>query len=163
MEQSNPPKWAWNFLRLFCKQEYLDDIEGDLLQFYDRRVVEMGKSKADLQFIKDVFFLFRPGVIRSFFYTQNLKFSQMDILIHSLKVSVRNFNKYRGSFFINLLGLSTGLACVIFIFLWVQDELKIDQFHSKNDRLYQLLENVEQGGGMITRTTTAGPTSPALQ
>ncbi len=86
----------------------------------------------------------------------------MDLLQHSFKISFRNFNKYRSSFLINLLGLSTGLACVLFIFLWVQDELAIDQFHTKGDRLYQLMENVKQDGGIITRTTTSGPTSPAL-
>lgn len=86
----------------------------------------------------------------------------MDLLQHSFKISFRNFKKYRSSFLINLLGLSTGLACVLFIFLWVQDELAIDQFHANESRLYQLMENVDQSGGMITRTTTAGPTSPAL-
>ena len=159
-ERINPPKLPWSFLKWFCKPEYLPDIEGDLLQFYERRLGVHGKGKANWMFTRDVLFLFRPGMIRSINESQKLRI--MDLLIHSFKVSLRNFNKYRSSFLINLLGLSSGLACVILIFLWVQDELKMDQFHSKGDHLYQLLENVDQGGGMITRTTTAGPTSPAL-
>lgn len=159
-EQANPPKLSWNFLKWFCKPEYLQDIEGDLLQYYDRNVDVLGSRKANWMFTREVLLLFRPGMIRSIIEYQKLRI--MDLLLHSFKISFRNFRKYRSSFLINLFGLSTGLACVLFIFLWVQDELSVDQFHTKGHRIYQLLENVEQGGGVITRTTTAGPTSPGL-
>ncbi len=159
-QPTNPPKLPWAYLKWFCKSEYLPDVEGDLLEYYDRRVGELGRRKANWLFVKDVLLLFRPGMIRSISEYQKLRI--MDLLLHSFKVSLRNFKKYRSSFFINLLGLSSGLACVLFIFLWVQDELAVDKFHSKSNRLYQLLENVDQDGGMITRTTTAGLTSPGL-
>ena len=81
---------------------------------------------------------------------------------HNMLIAYRNSLRYKSSFFINLIGLSTGLACVILIFLWVNDELRIDQFHVHGDRLYQVLENVDQGTGMITRLSTSGPTAEAL-
>ena len=81
---------------------------------------------------------------------------------HNILIAYRNSRKYKSSFFINLIGLSTGLACVILIFLWVNDELRMDQFHAHGDRLYQVLENVDQGTGMITRYSTSGPTAEAL-
>ena len=73
---------------------------------------------------------------------------------HNLFIAYRNSLRYKSSFFINLIGLSTGLACVILIFIWVNDELRMDQFHAHGDRLYQVLENVDQGTGMITREST---------
>ncbi|HYI76288.1 MAG TPA: ABC transporter permease [Chryseolinea sp.] len=81
---------------------------------------------------------------------------------HNLLISYRNFLRFKSSFFINLIGLSTGLACVLLIFIWVNDELKMDQFHEYGDRLYQMMENVDQGGGIITRESTSGPTADAL-
>ncbi len=81
---------------------------------------------------------------------------------HNLLISYRNFLRFKSSFFINLIGLSTGLACVLLIFIWVNDELKMDQFHEHGDRLYQVMENVDQGGGVITRESTSGPTADAL-
>lgn len=81
---------------------------------------------------------------------------------HYLLISYRNFQRFRSSFLINLVGLSTGLACVLLIFLWVNDETSIDQFHEKGDRLYQVLENVDQGHGIITRFSTSGPMAEAL-
>ena len=84
------------------------------------------------------------------------------MLRHNLLISYRNFLRYKTTFFINLIGLSTGLACTLLIFLWVNDELSVDQFHKHDAQLYQVLENVDQGGGVITRMTTAGPTAEAM-
>ena len=81
---------------------------------------------------------------------------------HYLLIAYRNFLRFKSSFFINLIGLSSGLACVLLIFIWVNDELKMDQFHELGDRIYQFMENVDQGGGVITRESTAGPTAEAL-
>ncbi|MBA4056359.1 MAG: transporter permease, partial [Marivirga sp.] len=84
------------------------------------------------------------------------------MLTHNLLIAYRNFIKYKSSFFINLIGLSSGLACFLLIFLWVNDEVNKDQFLENSDRLFQVMENVDQGNGMITRITTAGPTAEAM-
>ena len=51
---------------------------------------------------------------------------------HNLLLSYRNFKRYKSSFFINLIGLSVGLASALLIFLWVNDELNVDKFHEKD-------------------------------
>ncbi len=51
------------------------------------------------------------------------------MLRHNLLLIYRNFKKFKGTFFINLVGLSTGLACVLLIYLWVNDEMSVDKFH----------------------------------
>ena len=86
----------------------------------------------------------------------------MDMLSHNLLVSYRSFKRNHTSFFINLTGLSTGLACTLLIYLWVTDELTMDQFHEKNDRLYQVMEHREQAGKLVTFQSTSGPTAKAL-
>lgn len=62
------------------------------------------------------------------------------MLDNLLKVAYRNFVK--GSMFsaINVIGLAIGLACAIFIFLYVADELSFDRFHSKADRIHRVIE-----------------------
>ena len=59
---------------------------------------------------------------------------------HNIKLAFRNFKKNRTSFLINLVGLSTGLACTLLIYLWVSDEVNVDKFHQKEDRLFQVLQ-----------------------
>lgn len=64
------------------------------------------------------------------------------MLRHNLVIFYRTFLNNKMSFFINLLGLSSGLTCVILISLWVNDELQVDQFHENNERLYQVMRSV---------------------
>ncbi len=158
--EEKAPALALALLRWFCKPEYHLDIEGDLLQMYQRRCEDHGHKIANRLFYKDVLLLFRPGIIRSFRHNQKLNY--MDLFQHNLKVSFRSFRRHTSSFLINLLGLSSGLACVLLIYLWISDELSMNQYHEHSDRLYQLLENVEQNGQIITRQTSAGPTAAAL-
>ena len=44
------------------------------------------------------------------------------MIIHNLLITYRGFLRNKASFIINLLGLSTALACAIFIFMWIKDE-----------------------------------------
>ncbi|MDX5435886.1 MAG: ABC transporter permease, partial [Pontibacter sp.] len=74
---------------------------------------------------------------------------------HSLLLMYRNFKRFKGTFFINLIGLSSGLACALLIFLWVKDELSVDRFHEPGDRLVQVLTNHHNAGGIVT--LEAGP------
>ncbi|MEM9329287.1 MAG: FtsX-like permease family protein [Bacteroidota bacterium] len=60
-------------------------------------------------------------------------------MLHFLKLTLRNFLRHRSSSIINLVGLTTGLTCAFFIYLWVQDEYAVDKFHEKDDRLYQVM------------------------
>ncbi len=78
------------------------------------------------------------------------------MLQHNLLIAFRNLQRHKGSFIINLLGLSTGLACAFLIFLWVQDELHFDRFHAHNNRLYQVMEVSTENGNTIVHEATQG-------
>lgn len=53
-----------------------------------------------------------------------------------LKTLLRDFLKSRAYSLINIVGLSIGMAAVILIMLWVQNELSMERFHEKADRIY---------------------------
>jgi ABC-type antimicrobial peptide transport system permease subunit len=57
-----------------------------------------------------------------------------------LKIAWRNLVKNKVHTFINIAGLSIGLACSLLILLWVQNELGIDAFHKNKSRLYNVYE-----------------------
>ncbi|MDN5214117.1 ABC transporter permease [Fulvivirgaceae bacterium BMA12] len=81
---------------------------------------------------------------------------------HNLLLTVRNFKKYKDSFIINLIGLTTGLACTMLIYLWVNDELGVDKFHTKDSRLYQIMEHQQYAEEIMTTNSTPGILSEAL-
>ena len=57
-----------------------------------------------------------------------------------LKTAWRNLIKNKAHTFINIAGLSVGLACSLLILLWVQNELSVDAYHKNGDRLYSVYE-----------------------
>jgi putative ABC transport system permease protein len=67
-----------------------------------------------------------------------------------LKFAWRNILKDRQYTFLNLIGLSTGLACSLLIYLWVNDELKVNRFHEKDGRIYQVMVNAQNSNGIET-------------
>lgn len=62
------------------------------------------------------------------------------MVAHNILIILRNINRFKSAFLINLLGLSTGLACALLIYLWVRDEVMIDKFHAAGDRLMKVME-----------------------
>ncbi len=84
------------------------------------------------------------------------------MLLHHLKLIFRNFKRYKSTFFINLIGLSTGLATALFIYLWVMDELSVDKFHQNEKQLYQVMVNRHSGTGIDTEFKTPAFLGEAL-
>lgn len=76
------------------------------------------------------------------------------MLKHTLLLSFRNFKRYKSTFFINIIGLSCGLACVLLIFLWINDELGFDKYHANDQRLYQVMINSKTEKGIETSKNT---------
>ena len=81
---------------------------------------------------------------------------------HNLILAFRNFRRYKSSFIINLFGLTSGLACTLFIYLWVNDEINMDTFHEKESQLYQVMEHQKYADNIMTTTSTPGLLSETL-
>jgi putative ABC transport system permease protein len=156
-----PPQLPLSFFRWFCRPEIVEDIEGDLMEKFNINAQELGIRKARWKFNQQILSLFRPGIIRSL-SIPNYE-NHFIMLRHNLRIAWRNSKRDKSTFIINLTGLSAGLACALLIFLWVNDELKVDRFLKEHDRIYQVMENVQQDQRIITRRTTAGPTAKALK
>jgi predicted permease len=84
------------------------------------------------------------------------------MLNNYFKTIGRNFAKDRRFTLLNLLGLSTGLACTLLIYLWVTDELQMDKFHKNDAGLYQVMENRVQGPNIWTAQSAPAPEADAL-
>ncbi|HZY82699.1 MAG TPA: ABC transporter permease [Cyclobacteriaceae bacterium] len=154
-----PPRYALKFLRWFCRQDYLEEIEGNLIEIFEAEYEE-SPPRARANFTRHVIRHFRPAFIRQF-KTKNT--NSIDMLRHNLVITLRNYLKYKSTFFINIAGLSTGLATVFLVYLWVSDEWNVNRYNSKDDRLYQVMQNITNGDGTIqTGAGTVGVLAEAL-
>ncbi|MCB0628205.1 MAG: ABC transporter permease [Saprospiraceae bacterium] len=155
-----PPKWPLRLLRFLIRDEYLEEIEGDMEELFQENLATCSARKARNLYRLETLKLIRPILLKKI--TSNHPTIPYDMFRHNLKITFRNFLRHKPSFFINLTGLATGLACFLLIYLWVQDEWRMDQFHEHDQRLYQVLENRKGQEGITTVTNTSGPTGAAL-
>ncbi len=72
-------------------------------------------------------------------------------------IAVRNIRKHKFFFFINITGLSLGIACALLIALFVIDELKYDRFNTQADRIYRLTSHINYGGNDFRLATCPAP------
>jgi putative ABC transport system permease protein len=80
-----------------------------------------------------------------------------NLITHSL----RSFKRQRSYIIINVLGLSIGIACSLFIALYVLNEISYDKFNTKKDRIYRVILNANVGGGemnIYANPAVLGPT-----
>ena len=60
------------------------------------------------------------------------------MLKNYFKTAWRGLQRNKMSSLINLLGLTVGLASVIFILIWIQNELSYDAYNKNADRTYRI-------------------------
>ncbi len=79
------------------------------------------------------------------------------------KIAWRNLLKNKAFSFINIMGLSIGIAVCFIIMLYVQDELSYDRFNVKADRIYRIAFKATINGGKINESNVMPPVAGALQ
>ncbi|MEM6843099.1 MAG: ABC transporter permease [Bacteroidota bacterium] len=142
MNKPSPPKFLLRFFRWYCHPDYAEDIEGDLLERFERRLEKEGSKKARWGFTRDVVKLFRPGIIRPFYRTQSL--NHMAMFQNYFKIGWRNLLKHKSYSLINILGLTLGITGAILIFTLVKYHLSFDTFHAEKDRIYRVTTEFHQ-------------------
>ena len=80
------------------------------------------------------------------------------------KIAFRIFHKEKSATFTNVLGMSLGITCSILIYLWLQDELRYNNFVEDENRICYVMTNHPMTGGDIkTWPTTPQPLKAVLE
>jgi putative ABC transport system permease protein len=85
------------------------------------------------------------------------------MLKNYIKIAVRNLGKNKTYSFINILGLSIGITCTLFMMMWVVDELSWDKFQTNADTLFRVEQDQPNPKGMFHVNLTPFPMGPALK
>ena len=133
-DEHTPPRRADRLLAWFCAPHLHEDIQGDLHELFRLRVRKKGVHRARLCYWIDVIRFFRPYVLRR----EQPAYQQArgPIMLRSyFTIALRHLKRHAGYASINITGLAVGLACCLFIFLFVRQELSYDRFHAQADRI----------------------------
>ena len=68
------------------------------------------------------------------------------MLKNYLKIAWRNLSRHLTQTAIHVVGLTMGMTCCLFIFLWVDHEKSIDNFHARGENIYAVYQTVTANG-----------------
>lgn len=135
-KSSLPPKWADRLLSLICRNEVLENIQGDLYEIYQMRVRIHGKRKANLLYIRDVLSVLRPRLIKTVERGPSLLY--YGIFKNHLKTSIRTIRHNALFSGINVIGLALSMSVGILMIVLLSELQSFDDFHEKKDRIYRV-------------------------
>lgn len=153
----SPPRIASWLLGKLCRKEYLDEVQGDLLEVFEWRVQKRGALYAQVWYLADVI-----SALRLFKASKTRPRVYNGLLSSFVKSSFRNFKRHWSYSLLNLLGLSSGIAIALLIMQHVSDELNYDQF-SQAETMYRVENNYVRFGQTIYESAmTFSGVAPAM-
>ncbi len=155
--KATPPMRPLLFLRWFCREDYLEEIEGDLTEVFTKQA-EVSPRKAKLRFVWNVLSSFRLRNIKRVNPILNLIMFQ-----HHLKIGGRHLLKSKTYSVINILGLSIGITCCLIISIFIKYESNFDNFHPYASDTYRVVQHTKFPDQILYWNTTAYPLAEALR
>jgi ABC-type antimicrobial peptide transport system permease subunit len=140
-----PPRWANRLLRWYCASDLLEEVEGDLEEEFLYRLKLEGERSARIDYVRSVLAFMTPRFIKS--KTKRNPVLPMNMISHYFIVSLRQIRKHKAFAAINAIGLTLGITTSMIIYLWVQNEKLIDNFHVNGDRLYNVYITTQSASG----------------
>lgn len=157
-----PPKWPLKLLQLFLRGEYLEEIEGDMEEVFQDNIELYSLKKARRIYFWDVVKLVRPSLLRK---SKIIEYLNSQIMFkNNLKISMRVFARNKVYTFINLLGMSTGLAIALLIILYTQFEMSYENYNPVADRVVRVTMDYLNGETVVDQDCeTYGPLGPKMK
>ncbi|RYU93853.1 FtsX-like permease family protein [Emticicia agri] len=158
-----PPRWPDRLLEWFLSPDLKEDVQGDLHEFYHKRLTQVNIRQAN----KDYWWAVLHYLTPFFFNNQSANYSQSislsPVMIRNyLKIAWRNLMLRKAYTTINILGLAIGIASCLLIVLFVQHELSYDKYHTKANRTYRMVIEGMLAGKKIQTAFASAPAAPAL-
>ena len=139
-----PPRWARKILAWYCKPELLEDLEGDLYEYFQRNVATKGVRRACLIYVFDVLKFFRVYTVR--------KPEFISVLIHwimigsYIKTSGRSIVRNKLFSVINIAGLAVSMSVALLVIAMLSDVYSYDKFHKQYADIYRVIDRYEFNG-----------------
>jgi putative ABC transport system permease protein len=150
-EMTSLPRWVSSFLKRICPEDLYEEIEGDLIQNFNRDVKQIGQRNAKRRMIRNVFRFVRPGIV--FRNKFSFEITSLSMIRNYFTSARRHLLKNKVFSLINICGLAVGMAAFFLIVQYVSFEMSYDQFHENKDEIYRVaLKQYENG---VIKNTSA--------
>ena len=80
-----------------------------------------------------------------------------------LTIALRNFRRQPGYTFLNIFGLTIGIAATLFILLYITEETRYDTHHERADRIFRISSDITEPDDHFRWAVTQDPLAPTLK
>ncbi|MEO0337767.1 MAG: ABC transporter permease [Bacteroidota bacterium] len=141
-QRSTPPKLADWLLAQLCSEDLLEEILGDLHEYY-QDISELPSWKRSLFYWFHVFNFLRPFAIKRRKF--RIHSSHNPMLSTYLILAMRLLKKSKLFAFINIIALSISMSVGVLMILFLTDAYNFDDFQVHRDRIYRINTQRVQG------------------
>lgn len=85
------------------------------------------------------------------------------MLKNLITIALRNIRKDKIYSAINILGLSIGITCSVFLLMYILDELSYDRYHHDADNIYRVVSNIKEPDNAFTWAVAQIPLGDELR
>src|SRR6478752_9799814 len=72
------------------------------------------------------------------------------MLKNLIKIAIRNILKDKTYSAINVIGLTIGITCSLFLLMYILDELSYDRYHKNAANIYRVVSNIREPDNAFT-------------
>ncbi|MEQ9167262.1 MAG: ABC transporter permease, partial [Fulvivirga sp.] len=150
MKKHNPPVWADMFLEWYCSKNYIDEVQGDLYEWFQLRVEKQGLWAARLLYFLDVIRFMRSYRLKSIDeLSQNS--NNIAMLHNYLMTSWRSLTKNKLFSIINVSGLTVGITAFLLLWTYVQHERSYDEHLENKENIFRIQQDRYNLGELTTQ------------
>ncbi|SMD36396.1 MacB-like core domain-containing protein [Reichenbachiella faecimaris] len=143
---NHPPKWAIKLLEWYCREDLLEDLLGDLYEYYARNL-ERGQRLANFIFIIDVLKFFRSYTFKKL--KNKSKMNSYMLFKNYFKTSIRSLARNRLFSFINIIGLAISMSVGLLVITLIVEVQLFDNFHKNGDHIYRVVNTRVRATGEV--------------
>jgi putative ABC transport system permease protein len=85
------------------------------------------------------------------------------MLKNLFKIAFRNIRKDKTYSAINVLGLTIGITCSLFLLMYILDELSFDRYHKNANNIYRIVSNIKEPDNAFTWAVAQIPLAEELR
>jgi putative ABC transport system permease protein len=85
------------------------------------------------------------------------------MLKNLLTIAIRNIRKDKTYSFINILGLTIGITCSMFLLMYIKDELSFDRYNVNGENIYRIISNIKEPDNEFTWAVAQIPLAEELR
>lgn len=150
MRNQQPPKLARKIFEWYCGQAKVEDLLGDLDEWFYLHAQSKSLFRAHVLYWKQIFVLMFSYAIKKrkrdaqpgHYSTSGFSF---DMLRNYLKVAVRNLYQYKYFSILNAFGLAVGMTVSLLLISLVTFVRTYDDFHKQGDHIYTIVSERTEG------------------